>query len=277
MDTEALLCDCKLKWFREWMDSSGVSIENVHAKCQYPEKLKGRLLLSVRVEELICGNPFIKIDKNSTNSLLSVADSPIAHLTNPPPPLITTLLGSNISISCSGHGAPPLQLIWKFRQNDSSTQLTNSSKYQLLLTNNNSLISGELHIINATLSDASLYQCIIQNSYSTAYSDPILVKVHRLPTFKTKPRDVFALVGQNALLECSADGIPEPEITWDKDKKQSFPAAMERRLHIRDQEDGLYFLNVSTRDEGNYRCRASNDAGVIEQTARLRVFGNLFD
>lgn len=62
-------------------------------------------------------------------------------------------------------------------------------------------------------------------------------------------------------------------ITWEKDNRMNFPAAVERRLHVRNNDDVLYLLNVSVIDSGKYTCRAKNDAGVAEASTYLIVHG----
>lgn len=58
MDTRSLHCDCNLKWFVEWLRKSGIDLENVQVVCQTPAKLRGKKLLEIRVENLICGEFF---------------------------------------------------------------------------------------------------------------------------------------------------------------------------------------------------------------------------
>lgn len=76
-------------------------------------------------------------------------------------------------------------------------------------------------------------------------------------------------------MECAAEGDPAPIITWDRNKQQAFPAAVERRLHLRESQDGIYLLNVSKRDEGFYTCHATNDAKRVSHTAWVKIIGRL--
>lgn len=60
-----------------------------------------------------------------------------------------------------------------------------------------------------------------------------------------------------------------------KDGGDSFPAAVERRLHVKANDDNLYVVNVSLADTGIYTCRVSNEAGHVESSAHVLVYGNL--
>lgn len=70
-------------------------------------------------------------------------------------------------------------------------------------------------------------------------------------------------------------GVPTPIIKWMKDGGDSFPAAMERRLHVKANDDNLYVVNVSLADTGTYTCRVSNEAGHVESSAYVLVYGLL--
>lgn len=100
--------------------------------------------------------------------------------------------------------------------------------------------------------------------------------VQQKPVLRLKPKDVVAMQGTNVLLECAADGEPAPMIKWDKDQRQEFPAAVERRLYLKESEDGVYLLNVSKKDEGLYTCHATSDAGHAWHSAYVQVFGKFF-
>lgn len=71
--------------------------------------------------------------------------------------------------------------------------------------------------------------------------------------------------------------MPQPSMKWAKDGGQTFPAATERRLHVRPQDDNLYFLNVTVDDAGIYTCYASNEAGSIQADARLKIYSKFSD
>ena len=89
------------------------------------------------------------------------------------------------------------------------------------------------------------------------------------PQFLSKPTDQIVLEGTNVTFPCNADGVPEPSISW-RFNDQNLPA------HAQATKDGnltVYLVNNTDEFEGNYTCKASSRAGVVEETARLTVDG----
>lgn len=82
--------------------------------------------------------------------------------------------------------------------------------------------------------------------------------------------------GSTARLECSAEGQPSPQIAWQKDGGNDFPAARERRMHMMPTDDVLFIINVKMADNGVYSCTAQNLAGVIIANATLTILGEEF-
>lgn len=93
------------------------------------------------------------------------------------------------------------------------------------------------------------------------------------PVFTLKPEDVTVKAGKPAELKCAATGQPTPEISWQKDGGDSFPAARERRMHVYPSDDRFYIMATSIADEGVYSCMARNEAGVITSNATVTVLG----
>ena len=79
--------------------------------------------------------------------------------------------------------------------------------------------------------------------------------------------------GKTAKLECSAYGEPVPEIAWQKDGGNDFPAARERRMHVMQKDDVFFIINVGPSDMGTYSCTARNIAATIVVNATLTVEG----
>ena len=84
------------------------------------------------------------------------------------------------------------------------------------------------------------------------------------------PRDVEVKVGEDAILECAAQGSPIPEIAWQKDGGENFPAALERRFDVKESEV-FSVVSVKLEDMGMYSCTASKDAGTIIANATVTV------
>lgn len=67
-------------------------------------------------------------------------------------------------------------------------------------------------------------------------------------------------VGKNATFECNASGNPKPIIVWTHGAK-----AVQK-------ENVLYFITVTSDDEGCYSCSAANKEGTSNASVCLDVF-----
>lgn len=82
------------------------------------------------------------------------------------------------------------------------------------------------------------------------------------------------VVNQSVRIECDAQGLPFPKITWYKDGSIiSLSSA-----HFTYSGGGRYLdiQNVLTSDSGWYECLAENVAGLVRKELRLSVNGNIF-
>jgi hypothetical protein len=106
---------------------------------------------------------------------------------------------------------------------------------------------------------------------------PCFVFVHCsilvFPTFRKIPANVTVQAGEIAKLVCAVHGEPQPEIAWQKDGGNDFPAARERRMHVMPTDDAFFIMKVKPSDMGIYSCTAHNAAGTIVANASLTVQG----
>lgn len=88
-----------------------------------------------------------------------------------------------------------------------------------------------IHICNAIpfpgknqKSDAGVYWCVARNRYGEARSKNASLRIAYLKDeFRARPKNVQAIVGQEAILECSAPkGYPEPSVFWKKARRMLF-------------------------------------------------------
>lgn len=93
------------------------------------------------------------------------------------------------------------------------------------------------------------------------------------PTFIKMPENMTVKAGSRARLECAANGRPDPQISWQKDGGDDFPAARERRMQVLPGDTVFFILNVAIEDQGVYSCTATNAAGTIMANATIAVLG----
>lgn len=94
-----------------------------------------------------------------------------------------------------------------------------------------------------------------------------------LPVLVKKPGNLTVKAGSTAKLECSAIGEPTPQVGWQKDGGNEFPAALERRMHVMPSDDVFFIVNTKPTDSGLYSCIARNSAGTVKANATLVVQG----
>ncbi|XP_062277340.1 neuronal cell adhesion molecule-like isoform X6 [Scomber scombrus] len=99
------------------------------------------------------------------------------------------------------------------------------------------------------------------------FSDPV---DERRPTFLIPygpSSSKMVLRGQVLEMECIAEGLPTPNISWTKVSGE-FPAKRTSFLYY---QKTLRIVDVSESDAGEYRCMAKNRLGSVHHTIRVTV------
>ena len=124
--------------------------------------------------------------------------------------------------------------------------------------NDINITTAILTIDNIALDEGGDYMCMASNragddsSIATIFIEPII----------TIADDIFTTNGSSIEFECEADGIPSPNVTWQRyDENGNFTTvSLSRTYNI---------TPVMFGDEGDYQCVATSDAGSTSQTATL--------
>ena len=86
------------------------------------------------------------------------------------------------------------------------------------------------------------------------------------PSLLQSPFETTVNQSQTAILKCSTDGNPTPQITWSK---------MNSRLpvgrHKVESSGALILKDVRPSDEGVYSCEAKNLLGSVNASVKLTV------
>ncbi|XP_011067532.1 PREDICTED: leucine-rich repeats and immunoglobulin-like domains protein 3 isoform X2 [Acromyrmex echinatior] len=250
MNTSALLCDCTLQWLSMWLREHPYSEAQLH--CDYPHWLQGMSLTQLHYANFTC-------DKYPKPRII---EEPASQM---------SIKGDDVKLICRATSTAdkPLHFTWKHDNVELSdvnlqTQLSSSESGVTEAT-------SILFLTNITHAKAGKYQCMVSNTYGTTYSAKAKLSVLVFPSFSKIPRDIRVIAGSTARLECSAEGQPSPQIAWQKDGGNDFPAARERRMHMMPTDDVLFIINVKMADSGVYSCTAQNLAGVIVANATLTI------
>ncbi|KAK5639143.1 hypothetical protein RI129_011635 [Pyrocoelia pectoralis] len=250
LNTTVLLCDCNLRWFYDWLILKHFQVQTI---CSYPEDLRGKSLLAITTSNFTC------------------VDLPKPRLIEEPALEIMALKGENISLSCKAmsSAAGPMNFTWK----KDNVELLNADINLIATTYDAKNIESTsiLSIYKVKNSDAGKYQCVVFNEIGTTYSQKSSISVLIFPTFVKIPQNVTIKAGATARLECAAHGEPLPEIAWQKDGGNDFPAARERRMHVMPTDDVFFIVNAKPSDMGVYSCTANNAAGTIVANVTLTI------
>ncbi|XP_071745150.1 neogenin isoform X2 [Lepeophtheirus salmonis] len=137
--------------------------------------------------------------------------------------------------------------------------------------------SGMLEIINVEPSDRAKYSCVYgeelksRSGKLTIDLDSASSLVNSPPNFIVKPRNRAVLQGTTLILDCAANGVPQPEITWLKDGASLDMSHLDSRLtKLGKGSLKIQDLNAET-DSGAYQCRAENTEDSQDVTAIVEV------
>ncbi|XP_068580127.1 neuronal cell adhesion molecule-like isoform X7 [Cebidichthys violaceus] len=167
-------------------------------------------------------------------------------------------------------GLPPPIIFW---MDNNFQRLPQSSRVSQSL-------NGDLYFSSVRREDSrNDYICYARFPYTQTIQQkqPITVRVlnqdpadERKPTFlipSGPSSSKMVLRGQVLEMECIAEGLPTPEISWTK-VSGDLPAKRTSFLHY---QKTLRIVDVSESDAGDYRCTARNRLGSVHHTIHVTV------
>uniref|UniRef100_A0A665X4L7 Neuronal cell adhesion molecule n=1 Tax=Echeneis naucrates TaxID=173247 RepID=A0A665X4L7_ECHNA len=140
-------------------------------------------------------------------------------------------------------------------------------------------LNGDLYFSNVLQEDSrNDYICYARfpHTQTIQQKQPITVRVLNHPVDERKPTFLIpsgpssskmVLRGQVLEMECIAEGLPTPELSWTK-VSGDLPAKRTSFLHY---QKWLRIVNVSESDAGDYRCTARNRHGTVHHTIHVTV------
>ncbi|KAM4896067.1 hemicentin-1 [Sylvia borin] len=173
------------------------------------------------------------------------------------PQELTVLQNSQVILECRSDAVPPPTISWL----KDGEQLQGGPRLRILS-------SGRyLQINNAELGDSATYTCVARNVAGETTRE-FLLAVHVAPRIRSSSQTTMVHINTSALLECAAEGVPAPRITWRKDG--AVLTGNNSRYWV--LEDGsLHIPWAQVADTGRYVCMATNAAGSERQRIDLHV------
>ncbi|XP_006770701.1 PREDICTED: contactin-3 [Myotis davidii] len=131
------------------------------------------------------------------------------------------------------------------------------------------LENGALSIVNLSVADAGMFQCVAENKHGLAYSSAELRVLASAPDFSATPmrKLVRAQVGSVVGLDCRPRAAPRAVCSW---KRGEVTVREDGRISFL-KEGGLSIANVTKADAGTYTCFAENQFGTANDSTRLVV------
>ncbi|XP_072887750.1 basement membrane-specific heparan sulfate proteoglycan core protein isoform X3 [Hemitrygon akajei] len=162
---------------------------------------------------------------------------------------VTVRVGEIIRLHCLSQGTPPITYEW--------------SKVNGTLPDRAIKRNGILQINLAVVSDSGKYRCLVKNRVgeSDAFAT---VTVKSPPAARISPQIEVKNIGGTVEFTCSVIGHPPPKIEWLKEGGHLPPNHKITKGVLRIQ-------NIQEGNEGVYICRASNQFGRAQDSAKLVI------
>uniref|UniRef100_A0A8C1I856 Hemicentin 1 n=1 Tax=Cyprinus carpio TaxID=7962 RepID=A0A8C1I856_CYPCA len=169
----------------------------------------------------------------------------------------TVLMGQSVQLHCQSDAIPPPALSW---QKDGRSLYR---KPGLSLSEDSSLLK-----VHAQVQDTGRYTCEATNVAGKTekhYNLNVWVR----PFISSSAQDQETVTrGGDITLQCEADGIPRPAISWMKDGR---PLSTSRKAQILNEGRLLCIQDALVADTGRYTCIAVNVAGQADRKYDLNV------
>uniref|UniRef100_A0A8C2IVE7 Ig-like domain-containing protein n=1 Tax=Cyprinus carpio TaxID=7962 RepID=A0A8C2IVE7_CYPCA len=174
--------------------------------------------------------------------------------------------GQSAQMKCDATSVLPPTIIWISPRNEIIP--SSSVKYQILN-------DGTLIIKKLTLADQGKYACVAWNPAGDNIKNVNLLVEVKGPQIKghsgRTENKILAVYYQTLLLDCKAEGMPEPQITWTTPYGMSLPTPyLGGRFQVH-RNGTLELRGIRKTDEGRFLCIAKNYLGEASLAVDLEV------
>ncbi|XP_061836583.1 netrin receptor DCC isoform X4 [Nerophis lumbriciformis] len=180
---------------------------------------------------------------------------------------VSSYLGDTALLRCEVLGEPTAVIRWQKNRDDLLLTFDPTSRLAVLP-------SGCLQISRVQPPDSATYRCLADNPGSTRTGTDAELRVlpepglNRNLQFLQRPLRVTAVLGTDAVLECSTSGYPTPSILWRRGEEV---IQTRNKKHSLLAGSNLIIRSVTDDDSGSYSCTATNKNHNITASAELSV------
>uniref|UniRef100_A0A674P783 Neural cell adhesion molecule L1 n=1 Tax=Takifugu rubripes TaxID=31033 RepID=A0A674P783_TAKRU len=163
------------------------------------------------------------------------------------------LRGQTLELECIVQGLPTPKVSWLRKDGEMSESRISKDMFD-----------RRLQFTNISESDGGEYQCTAENDQGRTFHT-YTVTVEASPYWTNAPVSQLYAPGETVKLDCQADGIPSPTITW---TVNGVPLSGQRSLT---ESGSLILKDVIFGDTAIYQCQASNKHGTILANTNVYV------
>ncbi|KAM8855976.1 matrix-remodeling-associated protein 5-like isoform 2-T3 [Spinachia spinachia] len=228
----------------EWKNSATNSIPDSHSS--RPHWLPSLSLPAVPGASAVRSGPRIEDPRNGTVSFPAE---------------------STARMACDARGEPTPSITWTRISAGAVIPIHSSAQRFEVLPN------GTLVIQNVQVQDRGTYICSAHSVVGRDRSLTTLEVWTRRPWMQLATyREATIHQGGEVHLECRADGVPSPLLSWVLPDRSVLSSTAPPNGRITMDKNGtLHIAGTLPSDRGVYRCEASNSAGVVSASARVHV------
>nr|XP_006112308.1 matrix-remodeling-associated protein 5 isoform X1 [Pelodiscus sinensis] len=183
------------------------------------------------------------------------------------PHSLSVLAETDAVIPCDAVGEPKPLVSWtKVSTGVLMTANTRIQRFEVLK-------NGTFIIRNVQFQDRGQYLCTAQNLYGVDKMIVLLTVTAQQPKMLvSRYRDTTVYFGDSVAMECQANGIPSPHISWILPDRKILQIVSTTESRIMLHENRTLSIKEATfSDRGVYKCIASNAAGADSIAVRLHI------
>ncbi|XP_064413025.1 vascular endothelial growth factor receptor 1 [Latimeria chalumnae] len=180
--------------------------------------------------------------------------------------------GDDLMLSCRANKFLYTDIAWHLLKTADNRTMSDVNQQGVALMQEYS-ISLNLNIKNVSQNYSGTYACTAKNTYTgeeVIRYKSIGIRAQEAPHLLRNLSDQNVNVSSSITLYCLAKGLPEPQVTWYKNRQKVQQGS---GIMLGPGNSTLIIERIKEDDEGLYQCQATNQKGSAESSAYITVQG----